>query len=146
MHERIPQGHRTAGKVISTVSYERGVRVLSSQYNLESGSAGSAGSEEGGEGLFYAQDLKHHEGRRENSPGEEAEIEDLRLYSRYEHSARMERRRVLVDEHGIEPMQITPVFQGIGTHYADVWVGSPTPQVRSVLAGCWLELYFLPLR
>ena len=34
-----------------------------------------------------------------------------------------------VDEHDIEHLQITPVFQGIGTHYADVWVGEP-PQVR----------------
>jgi len=29
--------------------------------------------------------------------------------------------------------QKVPVYQGIGTHYADVWVGSPTPQRQSVI-------------
>ena len=98
---------------VETVAYaeDRGVRTL-----RKTGTEGD---------LFFAHDLKHHQ----HTQLSENEFEDLRLYSRYEHRERAESRRRLGDSSSAtDPLQITPVFQGIGTHYADVWVGEPEPQ------------------
>ena len=62
------------------------------------------------------------------------EWEEQRQYSRYEHDLRRRRRRLQQgEEEQSQDQQWVPLSQGYGTHYATVWVGSPTPQRKSVI-------------
>ena len=62
------------------------------------------------------------------------EWEEQRQYSRYEHDLRRRRRRLQQgEEEQPQDQQWVPLSQGYGTHYATVWVGSPTPQRKSVI-------------
>ncbi len=62
------------------------------------------------------------------------EWEEQRQYSRYEHDLRRRRRRLQQgEEDRSQQQQWVPLSQGYGTHYATVWVGSPTPQRKSVI-------------
>ena len=64
------------------------------------------------------------------------------------HSALVERRRleghpIIENETGLPPRKlrarhltstsVAPLYQGIGTHYVDLWVGTPTPQRQTVI-------------
>ena len=46
-------------------------------------------------------------------------------------------RRLLQDEHRHlnegDPVQVAELFQGYGTHYVDLWVGTPNPQRQTVI-------------
>jgi len=55
------------------------------------------------------------------------------LYPSTEHLSARSLRSLQSESGQGEMTQKVPVFQGIGTHYTDAWVGSPTPQRQSVI-------------
>lgn len=62
--------------------------------------------------------------------------EEHRMLSRHEREFEARRRRLQsspIDSTADGTEQITPLFQGIGTHYADVWVGTPVAQRQTLI-------------
>ena len=75
--------------------------------------------------IMYGFDLRHHaseppEASRDTSRHRKSDERDEREAERVLQSATA------------SSLQVTPLFQGIGTHYSEVWVGTP-PQRQSVI-------------
>ena len=58
--------------------------------------------------------------------------ETLRQHSKYEHDRRRRQNRSLNEPDAVPADQIAALFQGYGTHYADLWCGTP-PQRQTVI-------------
>ncbi|GMH88691.1 hypothetical protein TL16_g11229 [Triparma laevis f. inornata] len=111
---------------IRTVSYSHGVRHLTGSLNPD-------------DALMMSHDL-----RRIETEFEYDDEESLREFSRHERRQQTIDQSQSSDSHRAlsttapDPVQVTPVFQGIGTHYADIWVGQPktsdsSPQRQTVI-------------
>ena len=54
------------------------------------------------------------------------------MHSKYEHKIQRHQQRQLKEPDAIEADQVAGLFQGYGTHYADLWCGTP-PQRQTVI-------------
>ena len=108
-HDGNPSARRLLSPFeIKTVAYDGNVRHITGKISTD-------------DALMMAHDLRRilHDVHDEQTEQEQEEQETMREYSRHERDF----QRSLSTSP--DPVQVTPVFQGIGTHYADIWVGEP---------------------
>jgi len=60
------------------------------------------------------------------------DFDEHRHLSRFERAEKKAKRNLAATDQNKDLYQVTPLFQGYGTHYATVWVGTP-PQRKSVI-------------
>ena len=112
-HDGNPSARRLLSPFeIKTVAYDGNVRHITWKISTD-------------DALMMAHDLRRilQDVHDEQTEQEQQEQETMREYSRHERDFQRNLQRSLSTSP--DPIQVTPVFQGIGTHYADIWVGEP---------------------